>query len=224
MAPASLLLLASAAAANAAAEGPWLDGFNGTFPCDVLFVKGKKVAGTTLGGVVRRLGGRHGVDFFSPGVPAKTPADWRSGGRERWILDEFAAFAARRAPGRHLGWGQEQTLSPRRRGLEASSRPLVDLAAGAYMLQAWGALEAFEGNIVESRLLLRRAVALDGRNAVAYETWAALERDHGSVRESDRLMGIVKRLRLESPQSGGGGEGPLLDMGAWGLGPPAAGP
>ena len=131
MAPASLLLLASAAAANAAAEGPWLDGFNGTFPCDVLFVKGKKVAGTTLGGVVRRLGGRHGVDFFSPGVPAKTPADWRSGGRERWILDEFAAFAARRAPGRHLGWGQEQTLSPRRRGLEASSRPLVELAAGA---------------------------------------------------------------------------------------------
>ena len=131
MAPASLLLLASAAFANAAAEGPWLDGFNGTFPCDVLFVKGKKVAGTTLGGVVRRLGGRHGVDFFSPGVPAKTPADWRSGGRERWILDEFAAFAARRAPGRHLGWGQEQTLSPRRRGLEASSRPLVDLAAGA---------------------------------------------------------------------------------------------
>jgi len=100
----------------------------------------------------------------------------------------------------------------------------VDLAAGAYMLQAWGALEAFEGNIRESRLLLRRAVALDGRNAVAYETWAALERDHGSVRESDRLMGIVKRLRLESPQSGGGGEGPLLDMGAWGLGPPAAGP
>ena len=37
MAPASLLVLASAAAANAAAEGPSLDGFNGTFPCDVLY-------------------------------------------------------------------------------------------------------------------------------------------------------------------------------------------
>ena len=47
---------------------------------------------------------------------------------------------------------------------------------------------------------------------------------HVLVVSGDRLMGIVKRLRLESPQSGGGGEGPLLDMGAWGLGPPAAGP
>ena len=36
---------------RARAAAAWLAGYNGSFPNHVLFVKGKKVAGTTLGGV-----------------------------------------------------------------------------------------------------------------------------------------------------------------------------
>ena len=122
-----LRVVAAAVAAHAApAARPWLEGCDLALPCDVLFVKGKKVAGTTLGGVVRRAGRRHGVDFFSPVMPKRLPNDWRSGGRERWILEEFGRFASsRRGP---VGWGQEQTLSPRRRGLRESSEMLKKLA------------------------------------------------------------------------------------------------
>ena len=66
------IILAAVGAIAAAQEKearPWLAGFGRTFPCDVLFVKGKKVAGTTLGGVVRRIGKRHGVEFFAPTMP-----------------------------------------------------------------------------------------------------------------------------------------------------------
>jgi hypothetical protein len=125
-------LLATVGAATAAAPRAWLADFEGGFPADMLFVKGKKVAGTTLGGVVRRIGARHGVAFFSPKMPEKPPASWKSGGRERWILEEFGKFAAS-ADGK-VGWGQEQTLSPRRRGLNASSGPLHALAARSLRL------------------------------------------------------------------------------------------
>ena len=105
-----------------------------TFPCDVLFVKGKKVAGTTLGGVVRRIGKRHGVDFFAPTMPSQVPRDWRSGGRERWVLEEFGRFLTRSKG--LVGWGQEQTLSPRKKGLADKSGPLQELAAKALRLTA----------------------------------------------------------------------------------------
>jgi len=128
----ALLALATAVAATTAAPRAWLADFEGGFPADMLFVKGKKVAGTTLGGVVRRIGARHGVAFFSPTMPKKPPASWKSGGRERWILEEFGKFAAK-ADGK-VGWGQEQTLSPRRRGLNASSGPLHALATRSLRL------------------------------------------------------------------------------------------
>ena len=123
---------AGAAAPDAAA--PWLAGFQHTWPCDVLFVKGKKVAGTTLGGVVRRLGKKHGVAFFAPAMPKIPPPDWRSGGRERWVLQEFETFVARRRG--LVGWGQEQTLSPRKRGLDESSQSLMSLAERALRVTA----------------------------------------------------------------------------------------
>lgn len=126
----AVLLLAACLGAAADPPRAWLDGFEGGFPSDILFVKGKKVAGTTMGGVVRRVGARHGVAFFSPLMPKVAPASWRSGGRERWVLDEFRKFAEAR-PESRIGWGQEQTLSPRRKGLNASSGPLERLAARA---------------------------------------------------------------------------------------------
>ena len=128
---------AGAAAPDAAAPdaaAPWLAGFQHTWPCDVLFVKGKKVAGTTLGGVVRRLGKKHGVAFFAPAMPKIPPPDWRSGGRERWVLQEFETFVARRRG--LVGWGQEQTLSPRKRGLDESSQSLMSLAERALRVTA----------------------------------------------------------------------------------------
>ena len=41
------------AAAPVAVPLRWLTGFAESFPCDIIFVKGKKVAGTTVGGVMR---------------------------------------------------------------------------------------------------------------------------------------------------------------------------
>jgi len=61
-------------------------------PCDMIFVKGKKVAGTTVGGVMRRIGMQKGIEFFSPRVPQRSSIAWRSGGRERWVLEEFGKF------------------------------------------------------------------------------------------------------------------------------------
>lgn len=124
----------TAGAAVPDAAAPWLAGFQHKWPCDVLFVKGKKVAGTTLGGVVRRLGRRHGISFFAPSMPKIPPPDWQSGGRERWVLQEFETFVARKRG--LVGWGQEQTLSPRKRGLDESSRPLMALAERALRVTA----------------------------------------------------------------------------------------
>ena len=129
-----LAAIGAIAAAQEKEARPWLAGFERTFPCDVLFVKGKKVAGTTLGGVVRRIGKRHGVDFFAPTMPSQVPRDWRSGGRERWVLEEFGRFLTRSKG--LVGWGQEQTLSPRKKGLAESSGPLQELAAKALRLTA----------------------------------------------------------------------------------------
>ena len=129
-----LAAVGAIAAAQEKEARPWLAGFGRTFPCDVLFVKGKKVAGTTLGGVVRRIGKRHGVDFFAPTMPSQVPRDWRSGGRERWVLEEFGRFLTRSKG--LVGWGQEQTLSPRKKGLAESSGPLQALAAKALRLTA----------------------------------------------------------------------------------------
>ena len=129
-----LAAIGAIAAAQEKEARPWLAGFERTFPCDVLFVKGKKVAGTTLGGVVRRIGKRHGVDFFAPTMPSQVPRDWRSGGRERWVLEEFGRFLTRSKG--LVGWGQEQTLSPRKKGLAESSGPLQALAAKALRLTA----------------------------------------------------------------------------------------
>lgn len=108
---------------------PWE--WTGGMPADVVFVKGKKVAGTTVGGIMRRLGQKHGIDFFSPKVPARSTVAWRSGGRERWILEQFADFAAS-SSARHIAWAQEQTLSPMRAGLKETSKALASLAKRAW--------------------------------------------------------------------------------------------
>ena len=107
--------------------GPWH--WPGSFPSDVVFVKGKKVAGTTVGGVMRRLGRRYGVRFFSPKVPQRSSAAWRSGDREKWILREFERFYGESNGSSFCGWAQEQTLSLRRTGLEETA--LAALAKGA---------------------------------------------------------------------------------------------
>lgn len=101
-------------------------------PADVVFVKGKKVAGTTVGGIVRRLGNKYGIAFFSPKVPSRSTAAWRAGGREHWILEQFAEFVAATAEGSYVGWAQEQTLSPRKQGLQQTSSALADLARRAW--------------------------------------------------------------------------------------------
>lgn len=99
-------------------------------PSDMVFVKGKKVAGTTVGGIMRRLGAKYGIEFFSPTVPSRSTPAWRSGGRERWILERFAAFVEDKSG--YIAWAQEQTLSPRRAGLVETSRPLAELASRAW--------------------------------------------------------------------------------------------
>lgn len=99
-------------------------------PSDMVFVKGKKVAGTTVGGIMRRLGAKYGIDFFSPTVPSRSTPAWRSGGRERWILERFAEFVGDKSG--YIAWAQEQTLSPRRAGLLETSRPLAELASRAW--------------------------------------------------------------------------------------------
>ena len=49
-------------------ESPWLTGFEGQFPSDMMFVKGKKVAGTTLCAILRAYAQTHNytiLDTFS---------------------------------------------------------------------------------------------------------------------------------------------------------------
>ncbi|KAJ1455297.1 hypothetical protein M885DRAFT_221476 [Pelagophyceae sp. CCMP2097] len=127
---ARLLLLFCAGLAYGAE--PWMVGAP-TFPCDLLFVKGKKVAGTTVGGIVRRMGETFGISFFSPEVPRTKAQAWRSGGREKWILEQFDDFASK-ASAKKIGWAQEQTLSPRRAGLRNTSQALERLAQRALRL------------------------------------------------------------------------------------------
>ena len=96
-----------------------------SFPRDILFVKGKKVAGTTIGGVMRRIGANKGISFYSPEVPEQA----KTSGRERWILDDFVKFE--QSHNSFVGWAQEQTLSPMRAGLGDTSKALEALAERA---------------------------------------------------------------------------------------------
>lgn len=125
----SALAIGSGANLSRREAQPW--DWKGGMPADVVFVKGKKVAGTTVGGIMRRLGQKHGIDFFSPKVPSRSTVAWRSGGRERWILEQFADFAAS-SSARHIAWAQEQTLSPMRAGLKETSKALANLAKRAW--------------------------------------------------------------------------------------------
>lgn len=124
----SLWLIAAVSGSPFDTTTPW--GWDGGMPADVVFVKGKKVAGTTVGGIMRRLGHKHGIDFFSPTVPSRSTSAWRSGGRERWILERFGEFAEKNK--KYVAWAQEQTLSPRRAGLESTSAALFEVAQRAW--------------------------------------------------------------------------------------------
>ena len=77
------IILAAVGAIAAAQEKearPWLAGFGRTFPCDVLFVKGKKVAGTTWTAEDPWWAGHHARSLR-----------FRADGTVQWC-DEFPTF------------------------------------------------------------------------------------------------------------------------------------
>ena len=82
-----------------------------------------------------------------------------------------------------------------RRGVEVHEACNLPGSECARLLQAWGAMEAREGNVEVARSLFKKAVDTGAGSVTVLETWAEMERTLGSMSEARRLAATADAMK-----------------------------